>query len=76
MIPVPHTEKNLMKYQCSDTVGRPPRVLLYRVNKTIGKWFQNFLPKSCKKQPKIERRLKGLKRKIHNIMPQHEFIYL
>ena len=58
-----------------DTVGRPPRVLLYRVNKTIGKWFQNFLPKSCKKQPKIERRLKGLKKKINNIMPEHEFIY-
>ena len=62
-----------LKY--SDTVGRPPRVLLYRVNKTIGKWFQNFLPSTCKKQPKIERRLRGLKKKINNIMPEHEFIF-
>ena len=58
----------------SDTVGKPPRVLLYKVNKTMVKWFNNFLPSECRKFSPIYRRMKGLKRQITKLMPKHQFI--
>jgi len=57
-----------------ETVSRPPRVLLYKVNKSITRWFDLFLPKTCKKFTPIFKRLKGLKRRITNLMPKHEWI--
>jgi len=57
-----------------ETVGKPPRVLLYKVNKTMVKWFNNFLPAECRKFSPIYRRMKGLKRQITKLMPKHEFI--
>ena len=57
-----------------ETVGKPPRVLLYKVNKTMVKWFNNFLPSECRKFSPIYRRMKGLKRQITKLMPKHQFI--
>jgi len=57
------------------TVGRPPRVLLYRVNKTILKWFNNYMPQECLKYTRIFKRLKGLKMQMTKLMPTHEYVF-
>ena len=57
------------------SVARPPRVLVYRLNKTIIKWFNNFMPAECRKFTRIYKRMKGLKRQITRLVPKHEYIY-
>lgn len=53
---------------------RPPRVIVYKLNKGIMKWFNLFLPKSCKKFWKLTKRMKGLKKQITNLMPLHTYV--
>lgn len=62
-----------LKNPMNDSVGKPPRVLLYKVNKTMQKWFKNFLPKTCKKFPRIFKRMKSLKKQITKLMPTHQY---
>merc|ERR1712048_881769 len=56
-----------------DFASRPPRVLVYRLNKTLIKWFNDFMPAECRKFTRIYKRMKGLKMQITKLMPKHQW---
>ena len=56
-----------------DTVSRPPRVLVLRLNKTLMKWFKNFMPERCRKFSRIFKRMKTLRKQVIKLMPKHEW---